>query len=103
MASNVSVQPRADHLTELEINYELMIRRMNTDIDLEIKKRDLRRIFQEEAREGTVIPGPFNMMEEYDIIVESVDNIERRIELCTRDQALTSRDTGESLRLPVHK
>lgn len=90
MASNVTLISRADHLTELEINYELLIRRMNIDIDLENKKRDLRRVFQEEAREGIVVPSPFSIMEECDIIVPTVDTIEDQLQI-QYDHRLISR------------
>lgn len=67
--------PRADHLTNEEVDYELIIRgkRDETIDDLNVKHRLLRNLFFEDVRENRTYNSRYTMDQEYDYIASKLD------------------------------
>ena len=73
--------PRADHLTNEEVDYELMIRGKAEDInsDAETKNRLLRRLFADDVKENREYPSRFTIDQEYDRVSSIVDELRRKL------------------------
>ncbi|XP_058827826.1 uncharacterized protein LOC131687751 [Topomyia yanbarensis] len=74
--------PHADHLTNEEVDYELVIRGKaeETKCDPEVKYRLLRNLFHEDVRENRDYPSPYTIDQEYDYIMGRVETVSRKLD-----------------------
>ncbi|XP_058816579.1 uncharacterized protein LOC131679847 [Topomyia yanbarensis] len=74
--------PRADHLTNEEVDYELIIRGKveETKNDSEAKYRLLRNLFYEDVRENRDYPSRFTIEQEFDRVSSIIDVLRGKLE-----------------------
>ena len=70
--------PYANHLTNEEVDYELVLRNQleERQKDMPIKLRLLRRLFQEDKKTGREYRAPYQFETEVDLITNRIDQIE---------------------------
>lgn len=83
--------PRADHLTNEEVDYELIIRgrRDETKDDLNVKHRLLRNLFFEDVRENRTYNSRYTMDQEYDYIASKLDILNKRLQKGHDDKSIS--------------
>lgn len=83
--------PRADHLTNEEVDYELIIRgkRDETKDELNAKHRLLRNLFFEDVRENKTYTSRYTMDQEYDYIASKLDVLGKRLQKGLDDKSIS--------------
>ncbi|XP_053698701.1 uncharacterized protein LOC128745649 [Sabethes cyaneus] len=92
--------PHADHLTNEEVDYELLIRGKTGELtsEPEAKYRLLRNLFHEDIREKRDYPSPYTVEQEFDYIAGKVDDLSRRLERGS-DERVVSRLKHYAMRI----
>lgn len=82
--------PRADHLTNEEVDYELTIRGRREEIkdDLGAKHRLLRNLFFEDVKENRTHTSRYTMDQEYDHITGKLDTLNQRLQKGFDDKSI---------------